>query len=253
MFTVDWDIGWVLQYSKPQSPECIYHWNAPRNFANHRVSAHLTLAQHIQEALSTTEDQTSRNSSPKCSGCRLWRSPLPCQWPSWWCGHTGSSSFVTSCSGQSAPPSAEGRVTMGRGPLYECCGDREMSLWSPDASSMGRVQLSPVHSFSGNVDTSHVTACTAERKRPPPPHQLGSLPGPSRSVPSWTSWSHLNVELARWHFADLITSFIIIYFSINIHHSSIAYWNKHWSICQIFSQILFLHTALHIPHARSIC
>ena len=112
MFTVDQDTGWIFQYSKPQSPESIYHWSAPRNFANHRVSAHLSLAQHIQEALSPTEDQTSRNSSPKCFGRGLWRSPLACQWPSWWCGHTGSSGFVTSYSWQSPPPSAEWRVTV---------------------------------------------------------------------------------------------------------------------------------------------
>lgn len=207
MFTVDQDTVWIFQYSKPQSPESIYHWSAPRNFANHRVSAHLSLAQHIQEALSPTEDQTSRNSSPKCFGRGLWRSPLPCQWPSWWCGDTQALQVLS-------PPTAGSHHHPVLNEGWQCKEDPSVRaagtwkcLYEAPIHPSG-AQLSPVHSFSGNVDTSHVTSCTAERKWPPPPPLLlGLLPRPPCSVPWWTSWSHLNVELSRWHFADLITPF----------------------------------------------
>lgn len=236
---MDWDTGWILQYSKPQSPESIYHWNAPRNFANHGVSAHLSLAQRIQEVLSTTEDQTSRNSSPKCSGHRLWRSPLPCQGPSWWCGHTGSSRFVTSYSWQSPPPSAEGRVAMWRGPWYECCGDLEMSLWSPNTPK-GAFSFPQFTPFQG-MWTHHMSqpAPQKENDLPPAPsywahshghlvQRLGGHPIPFESGISQVAFC--------WSYHTILLQFILV---LIIHHSSIAYWNKHWNICQIFSQILF--------------
>ena len=87
----------------------------------------------------------------------------------------------------------------------------------------------------------HHTSQVAMQKEnnPPPPLLLGSLPWPPCSVPRWTSWSCLNVELARWHFANYHTILLQFILVLIIHHSSMAYWNKHRNICQIFSQILF--------------
>lgn len=95
-------------------------------------------------------------------------------------------------------------------PEYECCGDLEMSLWSPN-SPKGRsaCQFTP---FQG-MWTHHMCNCPAGRKRPPRP--LLQAP-PSHSFSALVDiLSHLNVELARWHLLILSHHFITIYFSIN--------------------------------------